>query len=129
MAANKVVVRYIDGTIMKGTTTDFFPNKAQFHVTEITGSYQTVNVEEVKAIFFVKDYDGNKEREDKYESDIAGGGKKIRVEFGDGEVITGHTLGYSPDRIGFFVTPADPASNNSRIFVVKSSTRRIKFTE
>ncbi|HNR13428.1 MAG TPA: hypothetical protein PLG17_02745 [Thermodesulfobacteriota bacterium] len=127
MPANKVVVHYNDGTILKGTTTDFFPNRAQFRINISQGSAQTVYVEEIKAVFFVKDFDGNKQRQDVYESEIIGGGKKIRVEFGDGEVINGHTLGYSPDRIGFFVTPADPDSNNSRIFVIKSSTKSIKF--
>ena len=127
MPANKVVVRYKNGSILKGTTTDFFQNKAQFHVVEMSGESTTVYVEELKAIFFVKDYEGDKDYQPKYESDIAGGGKKITVEFEDGEVITGHTLGYSPDRIGFFVTPADPASNNSRIFVVKASTKSIRF--
>jgi len=127
MPANKVVVRFNDGNILKGTTTDFFPNKAQFHVNEVNGDHTTVNVEDLKAVFFVKDYEGDKDYQPKYESDIAGGGKKIRVEFEDGEVITGHTLGYSPDRIGFFLTPADPDSNNSRVFVIKGSTKSIKF--
>lgn len=127
MPVNKVVVRYKDGRILKGTTTDFFPNRAQFYVIEISGERKLVYVEELKAIFFVKNYEGDKEYQPKYESDIAGGGKKISVEFEDGEVITGHTLGYSPDRIGFFVTPADPESNNSRIFVIKASTTSIKF--
>ena len=127
MPANKVVVRYKDGRILKGTTTDFFPNKVQFHVSEMSGENTAVYVEELKAIFFVKDYEGDKDYQPKYDSDIAGGGKKIRVEFEDGEVITGHTLGYSPDRTGFFVTPADPESNNSRIFVIKAATKSIRF--
>ena len=127
MPANKVVVRYNDGRILKETTTDFFQNKVQFHVIEMGGESTTVYVEELKAIFFVKDYEGDKDYQPKYDSDIAGGGKKIQVEFEDGETITGHTLGYSPDRIGFFVTPADPESNNSRIFVIKASTKSIKF--
>ena len=127
MPANKVVVRYNDGTLLKGTTSDFFPNKAQFHIVEVSGDRTTVNVEDLKAVFFVKDYEGDKDYQPRYESDIAGGGKKIQVEFDDGEVITGHTLGYSPDRIGFFVTPADPASNNSRVFVIKASAKSIQF--
>ncbi len=115
MPANKVVVHYNDGTILKGTTTDFFPNRAQFRVTGGQGEARTVYVEEIKAVFFVKDFDGDKQRQDSYESEIAGGGKKIRVEFADGEVINGHTLGYSPDRLGFFITPANPDSNNDRV--------------
>jgi hypothetical protein len=127
MPANKVVIHYCNGTVLKGTTTDFFPNKAQFHLVDADGENKTVNVEELKAIFFVKDYEGDRDYQPKYESEIAGGGKKIQVEFSDGEVIAGQTLGYSPDRIGFFVTPADPAGNNDRVFVIKGSTKRITF--
>ena len=29
---NKVVVRFTDGRVLKGTTADFFPNKDTFHV-------------------------------------------------------------------------------------------------
>ena len=63
----------------------------------------------------------------KYEDTIHGAGRKIEVEFTDGESITGYALGYSPDRHGFFVTPADLKSNNVRVFVVKSATTNIKF--
>jgi hypothetical protein len=49
------------------------------------------------------------------------------VKFSDGESIIGYTLGYSPDRQGFFMTPADVKSNNQRIFVVKSASEKIEF--
>jgi hypothetical protein len=49
------------------------------------------------------------------------------VKFSDGESIIGYTLGYSPDRQGFFMTPADSKSNNQRIFVVKSASEKIEF--
>ena len=81
----------------------------------------------MKAIFFVKDSDGDESREDKYDDDITGGGRKIKVEFSDGEVVIGYTLSYSPDRHGFFMTPADLKGNNERIFVIKSATKNVKF--
>ena len=34
---NKVVVHFLSGTVMKGTTGDFFPNKTQFHLTDVEG--------------------------------------------------------------------------------------------
>ena len=34
MAGRMVVVRYLDGRTVKGTTQDFLPNKATFHVYE-----------------------------------------------------------------------------------------------
>jgi hypothetical protein len=127
METNKVVVRFKDGSVSKGKTSDFFPNKTQFHLEAADGEIVQVSIEELKAVFFVKDLDGNKNHKDNYIDTVAGGGRKIKVVFSDGETVTGYTLGYSPDRQGFYVTPADLQGNNDRIFVVKSATREIEF--
>ena len=127
MQPNKVVVGFKDKTMKKGTTRDFFPNKAQFHLEEIDGVILEISIENVKAVFFVKDFEGNKDHKYSYDDKIAGGGRKIKVKFFDGETIEGFTLGYSPDRQGFYVTPADLQGNNERIFVVKSATEKIEF--
>ena len=127
METNKVVVRFKDGSIMKGKTNDFFPNKTSFHLETLNGETKTIDVEQLKAFFWVKDYEGNKTYDEDYEDEIAGTGRKIMVKFSDGESIIGYTLGYSPDRQGFFMTPADLKSNNQRIFVVKSASEKIEF--
>jgi hypothetical protein len=36
-------------------------------------------------------------------------------------------LNYRPDAQGFFVVPADPGGNNTRIFVIASAVRRVRF--
>ena len=127
METNKVVARFKDGSILKGKTSDFFPNKTSFHLETLAGETKMIDVEELKAFFLVKDYDGNKNYDEEYEDEIAGTGRKIRVKFSDGESIIGYTLGYSPDRQGFYMTPADFSSNNQRIFVVKSASEKIEF--
>jgi hypothetical protein len=127
METNKVVVRFKDGSILKGKTSDFFPNKASFHLETLNGENKTIDVEQLKAFFWVKDFEGNKNYDENYEDEIAGTGRKIIVKFSDGESIIGYTLGYSPDRQGFFMTPADLKSNNQRIFVVKSASEKIEF--
>jgi len=127
MLTNKVVVRFKDGMIIKGSTSNFFPNKASFHVNHLDGKIDEIDIETLKAVFFVKDFEGNKDYQKKYEDTIHAAGRKIKVEFTDGESITGYALGYSPDRHGFFITPADLSSNNERIFVVKSATINITF--
>ena len=124
---NKVVVRFKDGVIMKGQTSDFFPNKKEFHLEVQPGKIVSINTDQLKAVFFVKDLEGDKNRKDMYDDIIAGGGKKIEVQFADGEVIVGFSQGYSPDRIGFFFIPADKKGNNDRIFVVTSATKKITF--
>ena len=127
METNKVVVRFKDGSILKGKTSDFFPNKASFHLETLNGETKMIDVEQLKAFFWVKDFDGNKNYDEDYKDEIAGTGRKIIVKFSDGESIIGYTLGYSPDRQGFFMTPADSKSNNQRIFVVKSASEKIEF--
>ena len=127
MTPNKVVVKYKDNNIAKGKTSDFFPNKTQFHLEDPTGQMVEIGIEDLKAVFFVKDFDGNKDHNYSYEDKIAAGGRKIRVAFNDGETVVGYTLAYAPDRQGFFMTPADLAGNNERIFVVKSATAKVEF--
>ena len=127
MGKNKVVARFKNGSILKGNTSDFLPNKNQFHLETESGGIQTVEVDQLKAIFFVRDFTGNKDHVESYEDDISGAGRKISIKFFDGEMIIGYTTGYSPDRQGFYITPAETKSNNERIFVVKSASEKIEF--
>jgi len=127
MEPNKVVVKFKDNTVAKGKTSDFFPNKTQFHLEGMDGKIVEIGIEVLKAVFFVKDFKGNKNHQDNYNDKIAAGGRKIKVRFFDGETVVGYTLGYSPDRQGFYLTPADLQGNNERIFVVKSATEKIEF--
>ncbi len=124
---NKVVVRFKDGTVLKGETNNFFPNKPSFNLQTPDGEYPEIYVENLKAVFFVKDLLGNREHVKRYVDNIAGAGRKIRVRFVDGEEIIGYTLGYSPDRPGFIMTPADLTGNNERAFVVASATENVEF--
>jgi hypothetical protein len=127
MSFNKVVARFKDGTFKKGTTSDFFPNKSDFHLTSTDGSTVEINIEQLKAIFYVKDFTGDKDRNDTYEDTVPGGGRKIEVEFFDGEMMIGFSQGYSANRPGFFVIPADTKNNNERIFVISSATKKVSF--
>ena len=127
MEPNRVVVKFKDNTVSKGKTNDFFPNKTQFHLENLNGEIVGISIEDLKAVFFVKDFKGNKNHQKNYNDEIAAGGRKIKVRFFDGETVVGYTLAYSPDRQGFFMTPADLKGNNERIFVVKSATEKVEF--
>jgi hypothetical protein len=48
------------------------------------------------------------------------------VRFKDGELLCGYSLTFSADREGFFMFPADPRSNNIRIYVMTASTAEVK---
>ena len=126
----KVVVRFKDGSVKKGTAQNFSPENVSFHLLTSSGQTLSLRIEELKAVFFVKDYLGNKLRKDinkiSRNNFQAGTGRMIRVIFSDDEMIIGYSTGYSPNRQGFFVIPADQKSNNERIFVITSATKRVE---
>ncbi|UCF86918.1 MAG: hypothetical protein JSV71_05415 [Nitrospiraceae bacterium] len=128
MIINKVVLQFKDKTIKKGSTGDFLPNKKNFHLELPKGEIVEITMEDLKAVFFVKDHLGDSEYKEQYTENIPGGGRKIKVQFSDGEILIGYSQGYAPNRPGFFLTPADTKGNNERIFVLKSATESVEFT-
>lgn len=130
---SSVVARFADGRVLKGTTQDFAPNKSVFHLClwgEASARGIAVPMGTLKALFFVKTFDGNKGHVENL--DIAkakGQGRKIVVTFNDGEVVAGFTTGYAKDKQGFFVIPADPASNNARIYVVTAAVKKAEWAD
>ena len=127
---NKVVAHFVTHKIVKGTTQDFFPNRPLFHLIPTSGPAIEVRCKELKALFFVRDLNGNLRRRDVRGFLAAPNegthGKKIAVRFKDGELLCGYTLTFTPDREGFFVFPADPGSNNQRVYVITGSASEIK---
>jgi hypothetical protein len=128
----KVVVRYSDGRLIKGFTHDFFPNKERFHLIPAdnpSGGAIEVSTNDLKAIFMVRDFIGDplfKERRNYIEEEKPSG-RKVEVTFTDGEVLVGSTLGYDPKRQGFFIFPADPKSNNIRVYVVSFAVEKVRY--
>jgi hypothetical protein len=130
---NKVVVRFADGRVVKGTTADFLPAKDSFHLTVATAPAgakpMEIHMKELKALFLVKDFAGDPQRVERNEFDLSRppAGRRIKVVFKEGELLVGTTTGYQPGRPGFFLVPADAGSNNERCYVVAASTREISF--
>jgi hypothetical protein len=126
---NKVVIRYRDGRLVKGTTHDFVPGKTVFHFrANDSGDIGEVKTADLKAIFFVKEFGGRPEyNEIKIFPDRppTSKGRKIAVLFDDGELITGYTFTYDPKRPGFFVMPTDEMSNNERVYVIASAVKEV----
>ncbi len=127
----RIVVRYRDGRLLKGTTQDFFPNKPVFHLQEEgKGASEVVNVEvsELKALFFVKTLEGERTHHiPKGLETAAGVGRRLRVIFTDGESLIGFTVGCNRLAPGFFITPADTEGNNERVFVVNMAVKAIEW--
>ncbi len=127
MELQTVVARFRNNTILKGKTRDFFPTKPHFNLDMFNGEIISIDMKQLKAVFFVKDCEGDKNRKDNYGDVITGGGLKIKVKFYDGELVTGYSLSYFVAHHGFFMTPADLRCNNERIFVVTSAVEDVEF--
>lgn len=130
---NRVVAHFKSGKLLKGYTHDFTPAREIFHLTSEEKDRREiyeVRTAELKAIFFVKTLEGKKDYVEKKRFDevdtSALRGLKIKVEFFDGEIIRGISLGYSKNRKGFFVIPVDSQCNNERIYVVSDALREVK---
>jgi hypothetical protein len=127
---NKVVVGFLNGGRIKGYVYDFSALKESFILLPQEDPLQAqgikVEMKDLKAVFFVWDFSGNPEYQESLRADAPMHGRKIEVTFIDGEKLVGRTEGYNPQRLGFFVFPADPKSNNIRIFVVTRNTRQVR---
>ena len=127
---NLIVARYLDGRVLKGMTRDFSPNRPGFHVEIEGGEILELRLRQLKAVFFVRSHEGDPARQD-VRGFVQGPpetaqGRKIAVRFRDGEFLCGYTLSWSPDREGFFLFPADPGSNNQRVYILCTSTDEVK---
>ena len=130
-----MVVRYVDGRIIKGYSHDFYADKPHFHLVPSVAGFSfsdeatEVRVQDLKAVFFVRDFAGDpsyNERK-KFAEGERPPGRKVEVTFKDGEVLVGSTVGYDRTRPVFFFIPADPKSNNQRVFVVCAAVTKVRF--
>jgi hypothetical protein len=126
----KLVARFLDGTILKGYNSDFDVNRPSFSLQtspENGSECVSVPLTGLKAVFFVRDFEGKPEYRERKTFVGQTPGRRVHLAFTDGEMIIGTTNGYRAGGNGFFVTPADPRANNVRIFVVSSAVRQVRF--
>ena len=128
---NLVVARYRTGEVVKGYTRDFFPERPVFHVLPKGGQVSVqVKTPELKGVFFVRDLLGNRLRNKgrRFPAVDLGPhtGRRVAVLFDDGELLVGYSQTYSAEKAGFFVFPADPNSNNMRVYVLRAATKQVK---
>jgi hypothetical protein len=132
--AARVVAHYKGGRLLKGYTRDFVPGRNTFTLVSEQkrdlGQIYKVKIDDLKAVFFVKELQGNifyREKKRFKEVDMSHlRGIGVRLHFKDGEVIRGSSLDYAIGKKAFFVTPVDPDSNNERIYVVADALADIK---
>jgi hypothetical protein len=129
----KIVVRYQNGSMLKGYAQDFSPGAQYFHVkaegAKTSAPPTRVIMQELKAVFFVRDFMGNGSYKEG-KSFVPGkplSGRKVEVTFQDGELLVGTTTGYDSTRPGFFLFPADDRSNNVRMYIVSRAVKGVRF--
>ena len=124
MPHENVVARYVDGRVLKGRTGDFSSERPTFTLAPV-GDGQAADAVEVrlsdlKAVFFVKDFDGDADYTEWKQFVEPRLGLKVALKFTDGEVMVGARLPLTTTH-GFFLFPADHGSNNEKVFVVNTA--------
>jgi small nuclear ribonucleoprotein (snRNP)-like protein len=132
MDRQRVVLRFVDGRLIKGHLNEFSPKAESVLIEEESGATQRFGMDVLKAIFFVRTFEGNKTRHEKksFEKENPPG-KRVFVKFKDGESMVGYVEGEVPWEKGFFLEPAkgkgfflipvDDESNNAKVFVIAQS--------
>jgi hypothetical protein len=118
---NKVVARYANGTVVKGTSMNVDPTKPVIHVRTSDGPTSEVALADLKALFFVKSLEGNAAHDEAMSAAPADprarGSHLIEMRFHDGERLVAFANRFPPVGAFFFVVPVDSGSNNIRILV------------
>lgn len=135
----KIVARFRDGRIIKGYieptpsidveaimggVPTHFPSQISLQMCP-SGERLSISVESLKALFFVKTFEGRREHQEVkfFERMPAIRGLWVRVTFHDHESLEGvvhNSLCFLVED-GFFLKPPDPHSNNDILYVVKES--------
>jgi len=136
----KAVLRFLDGTILKGYLEGFTEEATEITVHAIGAKTKTtVNADRLKAIFFVKTFEGDRQYSEKKSYGIRKPkGHRTFIKFNDGEDMVGFIEGKVPWEKGFFLSvqktkklkgfyllPADEGSNNNRVFVFAGAVRDV----
>ena len=128
---SKAVVAFLDGRRMKGYIYNFSAQNDHFRLffeqDTAQGEGTEVQMKDLKAIFFARNFPRNREYTQSQELNLQNQSRKAEVTFRDGEKLVGATEAYDPQKIGFFLVPADPRSNNLRVFVITKNATRIRW--
>lgn len=122
----KVVIRKLDRDLVKGyVESDAFLTPEGVQVLDLEGRLLKLPLENIKGIYFVRDFDGQPDRPERkvFLSRPRLTGLWVRMTFKDAEVLDGliseNLLSLEPQ--GFLVTPPDVYSNNLKIYIPRSA--------
>lgn len=133
MFDERVVVRTLSGETLKGYGDNFLPGETEFMVQEVeSGEIHRVPLAEVKMVCFVRAFVTDSQSTHRPTAPLiyqAVPGRRVSLEFADGERMEGvATLQAMPSQ-GFFVTPLNPNSNNLQVYVNPNALKRFRFSD
>ncbi len=127
----KVVIHKFGKTLVKGYVNPrTYLTHTGVEVLDREGRLLHIALEELKGVFFVRDFEGRRERPERkvFQSRPKLSGLWIRMAFKDNEVLEGlisnNLLNLDPK--GFLVTPADVYSNNLKILVPRGALLKLE---
>lgn len=124
---DKIVVHNKRGRIIKGRVFNFSPNQPGFEILPLDGELREVRFEDLKAVFFVRDFEGDADYNE-HKAFVAEPDHykcHIEVRFTDGEVLVGATMNEA-GQYGFFLFPPDEKSNNLGLFCVSAAVESVR---
>jgi len=126
---HKVVAHFLNGRLVKGSSTSIALDRPICHVMTRDQGVVVVTLSDLKALFFVKDLEGNRAYRDQQvigsTDRRATGAKRLQITFRDGEQLVALAPTYEGTRQFFYVLPADPNSNNLRILVNRKAVASV----
>jgi hypothetical protein len=127
----KVVVQTREKKLYKGFSKSDFITDSKVKLIDEKGNQFDLPLEDLKAVFFVRDFNGNPEYDEV--RFLTSQEKPIRwivaeLQFTDGEVVEGKIRNDQGllNEPGFYLYPTDEVGNTEVIYVVKSSTVAFK---
>ena len=132
----RVILRFVDGKMLKGFIRDLKIADEYLYLEDESNHQHKVRLKELKAIFFVRKFEGERNHQEKKSfTGTHPGSKRVFVKFKDGETIMGNMEGEIPWEKGFFlesmkekaftIVPVDEDSNNTKILVITTSVQDV----
>jgi hypothetical protein len=129
----KVILRFTNGKMLKGYIQDLKISDEYLYILDESDQQHKVRLKELKAIFFVKKFEGERSHPArKHAADSSPALKRIIVRFKDGESIVGSVENGIPWKTGhssttekaFTIIP-DDTTNNTKILVVATAVKDV----
>ena len=140
MTKDKVVLKFLDGRLIRGYLRDFSETSDELSMLDSdTDGVRIVRSDELKAIFYVRSFEGDRLHHEKKSYGMRKqGGHRVFIKFSDGEDMVGFLEGEMPwdkgfflnahpinNRKGFFLLPADGESNNIKVFIFAGAVQDV----